>query len=58
MEGKPNKIIAFELGLSQATVKAHITAVFKTLSVTNRTQAALAGQRLMHRHMVETASVG
>ena len=46
LEGKTNKAIANELKLSEATVKAHITAVFKTLRVTNRTQAALAVERL------------
>ncbi len=44
-EGKPNKIIAAELGLTEATVKAHVTAVLKTLNVTNRTQAVRAGER-------------
>lgn len=46
IEGKPNKVIAEELDLTEATVKAHITAVFKALSVTNRTQAARAAQQL------------
>lgn len=46
LEGKTNKAIATELKLSEATVKAHITALFKTLHVSNRTQAALAVERL------------
>ena len=46
IEGRANKVIAAELGLTEATVKAHITAVFKALKVTNRTQAALAAERL------------
>ena len=46
IEGKPNKIIAAELDLAAATVKAHVTAVFKALDVTNRTQAARAAERL------------
>lgn len=46
LEGKTNRAIAAELKLSEATVKAHITAVFKTLHVSNRTQAALAVERL------------
>lgn len=46
IDGKSNKVIAAELGLTEATVKAHITAVFKALRVTNRTQAALAAERL------------
>ncbi len=46
IEGMANKVIAAELGLTEATVKAHITAVFKALNVTNRTQAALVAERL------------
>jgi DNA-binding NarL/FixJ family response regulator len=42
--GQPNKIIARELDLSEKTVKAHITAIFKALNVVNRTQAALVGR--------------
>ena len=49
--GKPNKQIAYELSLAEATVKAHITALLRRLGVRNRTQAvvmvegAMAGQR-------------
>ena len=46
IEGRANKVIAAELGLTEATIKAHITAVFKALNVTNRTQAALVAERL------------
>jgi DNA-binding NarL/FixJ family response regulator len=42
IEGKSNKAIANELGLTEATVKAHVTGIFKALRVTNRMQAALA----------------
>jgi DNA-binding NarL/FixJ family response regulator len=42
LEGKPNKSIAAQLHLTEATVKAHVTAVFKALKVSTRTQAALA----------------
>lgn len=41
-EGKSNKQIAHELGLSEGTVKIHMTAIFKSLGVRNRTQAAMA----------------
>lgn len=44
-EGAANKTIAKVLGLSEKTVKAHITAIFKTLNVVNRTQAAAAGRK-------------
>lgn len=39
--GKPNKQIAYELSLAEATVKAHITALLRRLKVQNRTQAAV-----------------
>lgn len=44
--GEPNKTIARRLGISEATVRAHLGAVFRALGVTNRTQAALAARRL------------
>ena len=40
IEGKSNKEIGRELGLSEATVKAHLAAVFRCLNVDNRTEAA------------------
>jgi two-component system, NarL family, nitrate/nitrite response regulator NarL len=43
-EGRSNKAIAFDLGLSEKTVKSHITAIFKILNVVNRTQAVTAGR--------------
>jgi DNA-binding NarL/FixJ family response regulator len=45
-QGKPNKLICRELGLAERTVKAHLSAVFRALQVTSRTQAALAAARL------------
>lgn len=42
--GQPNKIIAYELDLSEKTVKAHVTAIFKLLGAINRTQAAVAAR--------------
>lgn len=44
-EGKQNKHIARELDISEKTVKAHLTAIFQVLGVTDRTQAALWAQR-------------
>ena len=40
-DGLPNKLIARKLGISEKTVKAHVTRVFAVLGVTDRTQAAL-----------------
>ena len=43
--GLPNKLIARELAISEKTVKAHLTSVFRTIGVTDRTQAALWAER-------------
>lgn len=45
-EGLLNKQIAYDLDVSEATVKAHITAVFRKLGVRNRTQAVIAIQQM------------
>jgi DNA-binding NarL/FixJ family response regulator len=44
-DGLPNKSIARRLGISERTVKAHLTSIFQRLGVTDRTQAALWAQR-------------
>ena len=44
--GKPNKVIARELDLSEGTVKIHLSAIFRVLDVNNRTEAVLAAQHL------------
>jgi DNA-binding NarL/FixJ family response regulator len=44
-DGLPNKTIARRLGISERTVKAHLTHVYQQLGVTDRTQAALWAQR-------------
>ena len=43
--GKANKQIARELGISEKTVKAHLTRVFESIGVSDRTAAALWAQR-------------
>jgi DNA-binding NarL/FixJ family response regulator len=43
--GLPNKLIARELAISEKTVKAHLTSVFRAIGVTDRTQAALWAER-------------
>ncbi|MBL1377545.1 response regulator transcription factor [Zobellella iuensis] len=45
-EGKLNKQIAYELEVSEATIKAHVTAIFRKLGVKNRTQAVIALSQL------------
>jgi DNA-binding NarL/FixJ family response regulator len=42
VEGLLNKQIAYELAVTEATVKAHMTEIFKKLGVHSRTQAVLA----------------
>ena len=44
--GQLNKQIAFELGIAEATVKAHMTALMRKLNVRNRTQVAIAAQSM------------
>ena len=42
--GLLNKQIAFELGIAESTVKAHMTALMRKLNVRNRTQVAMTAQ--------------
>ena len=44
--GASNKVICRQLGLAERTVKAHVTAVFRALKVTSRTQAAIEASKL------------
>ncbi|MEM6972971.1 MAG: response regulator transcription factor [Pseudomonadota bacterium] len=43
--GKLNKQIAYDLSISETTVKAHVTAILRKLGVASRTQAVLAVQK-------------
>jgi len=45
--GQLNKQIAFDLGIAEKTVKAHMTALMRKLNVRNRTQVAVAAQSLL-----------
>jgi DNA-binding NarL/FixJ family response regulator len=53
--GAPNKVICHEMQLAERTVKAHITAVFRALKVSNRTQAAIAASKLGLTDAVRTS---
>ena len=41
MQGAPNKIIARQLDVAEATVKVHVKAILRKIQVANRTQAAM-----------------
>lgn len=45
-QGMLNKQIAYDLNVSEATIKAHATAIFRKLNVRNRTQAVIAISQL------------
>lgn len=45
-QGKSNREVAHDLGVTEKTIKAHITGVFKALRVVTRTQAVLIARRL------------
>lgn len=45
--GQLNKQIAFDLGIAEKTVKAHMTALMRKLNVRNRTQVAVAAQSFL-----------
>jgi DNA-binding NarL/FixJ family response regulator len=46
VQGLPNKVIASRLGIAEATINMHVTSILKSLGVSNRTQAAMAAQKL------------
>ncbi len=46
-QGKPNKLIAFELDLSESTVKVHIRNTMRKMGATNRTYAAMNADKFL-----------
>lgn len=46
VQGCSNKEIASKMDVAEATVKMHVTAILKSLGVNNRTQAAMAAEKL------------
>ena len=55
-QGLLNKQIAYELGVSEATIKAHVSAILQKMDVDSRTQAVIAASRIDgdHWQMPET----
>ncbi len=45
-QGKSNKQIAYDMGVSESTVKLHINALLRSLHVSNRTQAVITAQKI------------
>jgi DNA-binding NarL/FixJ family response regulator len=52
-EGKANKEIAQALGLTEGTVKLHVSAILRALGVENRTQAVIAAERFLRRQRLK-----
>jgi DNA-binding NarL/FixJ family response regulator len=55
-EGLLNKQIAFQLGVSEATVKAHVSAILQKLAVESRTQAVIAAAKIEGGQWPQTAA--
>jgi two-component system, NarL family, nitrate/nitrite response regulator NarL len=60
VQGASNKIIAYRLSISEATVKVHVKAVLRKIQVRNRTQAAIWAlhHQTLPKPVHETANVG
>jgi DNA-binding NarL/FixJ family response regulator len=56
-EGLLNKQIAYELGVSEATVKAHVSAILQKLGVESRTQAVIAAAKIEIGQWPQAASM-
>jgi DNA-binding NarL/FixJ family response regulator len=57
-EGKPNKLIAAQLGMQESTVKVHVRNILKKLHAVNRTHAASLVNRLLSQEAEESALSG
>ncbi|MDI1347319.1 MAG: response regulator transcription factor [Pseudolabrys sp.] len=55
-EGLLNKQIAYQLGVSEATVKAHVSAILQKLGVESRTQAVIAAAKIETGHWSQGAA--
>jgi DNA-binding NarL/FixJ family response regulator len=57
-EGLLNKQIAYELGVSEPTVKAHVSAILQKLGVESRTQAVIAASKIELGHWSQPTPAG
>jgi DNA-binding NarL/FixJ family response regulator len=57
-EGLLNKQIAYELGVSEATIKAHVSAILQKLGVESRTQAVIAAAKIAGNQWRQTSESG
>jgi DNA-binding NarL/FixJ family response regulator len=57
-EGLLNKQIAYNLSVSEATVKAHVSAILQKLGVDSRTQAVIAAAKIESGQWPQSASAG
>ena len=57
-EGLLNKQIAYELGVSEATIKAHVSAILQKLGVESRTQAVIAAAKIEVGQWPQSAPLG
>jgi DNA-binding NarL/FixJ family response regulator len=55
-EGKQNKIIAYELGMAESTVKVHIRHIMKKLNARNRTQVVLMSRNALQPRAASVAA--
>ena len=53
-QGKSNKIIAYELGMCESTVKVHVRRIMKKLNAKNRTDAAIKSQTVLSTFRTNT----
>jgi len=58
VKGLPNKLIAYEMGIQEATVKAHVGAVLRTLRVSSRAAAIVALANISLNSIVESLLTG
>ena len=56
-QGKPNKIIAHDLRMSESTVKVHVRNIMRKMGATNRTQAVYKARQFSEDQKVERVSL-